>query len=217
MARTAEQTTGWVADIISKLEQVDEAVVTGPHTLRITRHKHAPFVAGVISVSAVTPEIVKPVLVADISIEILVNVPKESMWTGAAIAEATSRGVAFGGISDLMSVVSKEDVRRYVRSEYSFVERGLEQHDRVSGFDREFDRVYLVYRHDLPPLRFVMLNEYELTGDHVRTARDRYGAFDIVLLNNPNGKATTGAQEVAKAMGIGIFKWGQFLGRLNGK
>jgi hypothetical protein len=49
----------------------------------------------------------------------------------------------------------------------------------------------------------------------VRTARDRYGAFDAILINNPNGKPTTGAVEVAKSMSVGFFMWGQFLGRLN--
>jgi hypothetical protein len=81
----------------------------------------------------------------------------------------------------------------------------------------EADRVYLVHRRNLPPLRFVMLKEYELTGDHARTARDRYGPFDAVLIDNPNGKPTTGAKEVAKGMGVGIFMRGQFLGRLNSR
>ena len=215
--RAPEQTTAWVAETIAKITLVQEAVVVGPHSIRIMRDKLAPFVAGVISVPVVTPAIVQLVLDADPSIEILVNVPRESIWTGSAINAAAAMGVAFGGMGDLMSAVSDEDVRRYTRSEYDFVERGLRQHDRVSRLEREADRVYLVHRHGLPPLRFVMLKEYELTGDHVRTARDRYGTFDAVLLNNPNGKPTTGAKEVAKGMGVGIFKWGQFLGRLNGK
>jgi hypothetical protein len=116
-----------------------------------------------------------------------------------------------------MSAIARgeENVREYTRREYEFVERGLNQHDRVSGLEREFDRVYLVHRHHLPPVRFVMLNEYELTGDHVRTARSRYGAFDVVLINNPNGKPTSGALAVAEDMGIEIFKWRELLGRLN--
>jgi hypothetical protein len=217
MAKSAEQTTTWVASNVSKMSQVHEAAVVGPNTLWITRENYDPFVAGIISVPVVKAEILLPILDADSSIEIVANVPKESLWTGEAIASAATRGVAFGGISDLMSAVSRGDVRGYIRSEYRFVERGLTQHDRVSGLERKFDRVYLVHRRGLLPLRFVMLNEYELTGDHVRTARDRYGSFGAVLLSNPNGKPTAGALEVAKAMGIGIFKWGQFLGRLNCK
>jgi hypothetical protein len=199
------------------MSEVREAAVIGPNTLRITRKKYGPFVAGIISVPIVTAESLQPLLDADSEIEIVVNVPKESLWTGTAIAAAAAQGVAFGGISDLMSAVSRnaENVREYTRREYEFVERGLNQHDRVSELEREFDRVYLVHRYHLPPLRFVMLNEYELTADHVRTAQSRYGTFDAVLVNNPNGNPTSGALEVAEDMGIGIFKWREFLGRLN--
>lgn len=197
------------------MDEVREAEVIGPHTLRIIRKKYNPFVAAIIAAPVVTVEILLPVLDTDSTIEMAVNVPRESLWTGSAIESAAARGVAFGGIRDLMSAVSNEEVRSYIRREYEFVERGLSQHTRVSRLERIFDRVYLVHRDDLPPLRFVLLNEYELTSDHVRTARSRYGAFDAVLLNNPNGEPTSDALEVAKDMGIGIFKWREFLGRLN--
>lgn len=215
--RSPERTSAWVAEKIAQMSSVELAEVIGAHSLRINRKQFAPFVAGVVSVSVVTPQIVEPVLDAEPAIEILVNVPKESMWTGAAIAAAGARTVAFGGVRDLMSAVSDEDVRRYIRAEYAFVERGLRQHGQVSRLEREADRVYVVHRHTLPPVRFVMLNEYELTADHVRTARDRYGAFDAVLLNNPNGSPTTSALDAAKSMKVRIFKWGQFLGRLNSR
>jgi hypothetical protein len=174
MMSSAEQTTRWVAGNISKMPEVQESAVIGPNTLQITRKKYDPFVAGIISVPIVTAEIVQPLLDANSRIEIVANVPKESVWTGTAIAAAAAQGVAFGGISDLMSAISRiESVREYIRREYEFVERGLHEHDRVSELEREFDRVYVVHRHRLPPLRFVTLNEYELTGDHVRTARSR--------------------------------------------
>jgi hypothetical protein len=218
MERPAEQTTRWVAENnLMKLDKVHEVTLTGPNTLRITREQYEPFVAAVISAPVVTAETLKRLSHADSAIEIVANVPKESFWTGTAIALVAAQGAAFGGISDLMSAVSRRDVRAYKRSEYIFVERGLDQHDRVSGFDREFDRVYLVHRYGLPPLRFVMLNEYELTGDHVRTARSRYGTFDAILINNPNGQPTSTARAVANDIGVDILKWRQFLGRLNNR
>lgn len=215
MQRSAEQMTSWVAKNISKMDEVYEATVIGPNLLQVRRKKYDPFVAAIVSVEVVTTEVLEPILDANPAIEIVVNVPRESVWTGGAIQSAGTRGIAFGAVRDLMSAISDEDVRAYVRKEYAFVERGLRQHNRVSGWDREFDRVYLVHRDELPPLRFVMLNEYELTADHVRTARDRYGAFDTVLINNPNGKPTGDAIELAKSMGIGIFLWAEFFGRLN--
>jgi len=123
--------------------------------------------------------------------------------------------MAFGGLGDLMSATSDEDVTQYVRSEFQFVERGLSQHSQVNRLERVHDRLYIAHRNNMTPVRFVMLNEYELTGDHIRTARDRYGTFDDVLLNNPNGRATTDATAVGRALSVRILKWGQFLGRLN--
>jgi|HubBroStandDraft_6_1064221.scaffolds.fasta_scaffold65437_4 hypothetical protein len=215
MTRSAEQTTRWVAGNISKMHEVKEAEVISPHTIQITRKKYEPFVAAIISVPIVTPEILQPLLSADSKIEIVANVPKESLWTGNAIEAIASQSVAFGGISDLMSAVSRKNIREYIRREYEFVERGLKQHHRVSELKREFDRVYVVLRPGFPPLRFVMLNEYELTADHVRTAKSQYGIFDTVLLNDPNGKPTSSALQVAENMGIEILKWREFLGRLN--
>ncbi|HKD40981.1 MAG TPA: hypothetical protein VKB87_11925 [Myxococcaceae bacterium] len=199
------------------MAEVQSTVVIGPQVLKIVRKERAPFLAAVVSTSKVTREIVEAVLAAEPSAEIVVNVPQRSMWTRAAIEKVQACGVAFGGIGDLMSAISRENVRDYQRSEYAFVERGLGQHDRVDRLDREADRLYVVHRNELPIVRVLLLNEYELTCEHVRTARSRYGAFDVILLTNPNGKPTQEAREVATHLGVGIFKWGQFLGRLNRK
>lgn len=215
MARSPGETTEWVAGILRKKGLTKEVAVLGPQIIRITRCSQltrcfAPFNAGIISATEVTPTEIRPFLDSNTEVEIITNVPRELLWTGSAIELASAHSIAFGGIGDLMSAVSNDDVRQYVKSEYKFVERGLLQHDKVSHLVREYDRVYVVHRVRLSPLRFVMLNEYELTGDHVR-------AFDAILLNNPNGSATLGAKEIAKSLGVNIFKWGQFLGRLNSK
>ena len=61
----------------------------------------------------------------------------------------------------------------------------------------------------------VLANEYELTADHVRTARDRYGPFTDILITNPNGEPTSSSMQAAESMGAHVFKWGAFLSRLN--
>jgi hypothetical protein len=98
-----------------------------------------------------------------------------------------------------------------------FVERGLCQHDRVLSFDRIFDRLYQIRRKGLPEITVAMLNEYELTADHLRTARDRYGQFSVAVITNPNGQATSSAEEAAETLGVEILKWRPFFGRLNKK
>jgi hypothetical protein len=61
----------------------------------------------------------------------------------------------------------------------------------------------------------LLLNEYELSADHVRTARDRYGTFNAIL--KTNGRITEAAIAAANSMGATIYMWGQLLGRLNRK
>lgn len=80
-----------------------------------------------------------------------------------------------------------------------------------------YDRLYRISRNGLPDLTVVMPNEYELTADHLRTARDRYGQFSVAVITDPNGRATSSAEEAAHTMGVEILKWGTFFGRLNKK
>jgi len=63
----------------------------------------------------------------------------------------------------------------------------------------------------------LLLNEYELSADHVRTAWDRYGTFNAILKTNPNGRITEAAIAAANSMGATIYMWGQLLGRQNRK
>ena len=78
------------------------------------------------------------------------------------------------------------------------------------------DRLYRVSRNGLPTYSGDA-ERYELTADHLRTARDRYGQFSVAVITDPNGKATSSADEAARTMGVEILKWGPFFGRLNKK
>lgn len=214
MARSPEQTTNWVAELLKERCQKTSVQLTS-QILQVMRDDYPPFNAAIISAPQVTAAHVQPFVAGNHPVEVIVNVPKESFWDGDAIKLAQTNTIAFGGVGDLMSVSSQEHVRSHVRSEYRFIEEGLMQHDKVLSLDREYDRIYLIHRNGLKPLRFVALNEYELTGDHIRTAKRRYGSFDLVLLNNPNGQATSSALDVAEGFDVRILKWKQLLGRLN--
>ena len=114
-----------------------------------------------------------------------------SYWTGGALNLAHDYNIATGAYGDLLRVIDVEDVRTFQPKETEFVERGLRQHDRISSFERVHDRLYCISRNSLPDVTVAMLNEYELTADHLRTARDRYGKFSIAVITNPNGRATS--------------------------
>ena len=99
--------------------------------------------------------------------------------------------------------------------EFTFVEDALRQHDIVTTITRVHDRKYVLGRLRLPDFTIVLINEYELTKDHVRRAKNRYGSFDAILISNPNGNATMQATEVANSMRIFVGKIGELMGRIN--
>ncbi len=208
------ETTQWVAGNLREARDVVDVDVVSDQTLRITRRKYAPFVAGVVSVIRVEADTVRAV-VSQPDVEIVANVPKESFWTGDALRVASERGIATGSYGDLLRVIGLEDVRSFVPKDITFIERGLRQHDRIAGFERVHDRIYHIRRNGMPELVVAMLTEYELTGDHLRTARDRYGAFDLAVITDPNGRATRTATEVAGRLGAEVLNWAGFYGRLN--
>ncbi|MGX6999517.1 hypothetical protein [Caballeronia sp. KNU42] len=215
MARTIEETTTWVAQVMAEKAGVLDAEKIGERSIRISRKEYPPYVVGIVSKLSVSAQDVRDVLASDPTVDIVINVPSQGIWTGPAIEATRAAGVAFGGMADLQSCIEKEDPRTHVKSEFAFIERALRQHTKVSGITREADRVFLVHRHGASDVRVLALYEYELTGEHLRTARERYGRFDLVLISNPNGKPTGGAERVAEELGVETYMFGGLLGRLN--
>lgn len=214
---TRAETTEWVAGNLRNAEHVAKVEVLTDQVLRVSRSKYDPFVAGIVSTTCVEADVIRTLVKSKLEVEIIANVPKESYWTGGAIRLARDNNIATGAYGDLLRVIDRPEVRAFQPRETEFVERGLHQHDRIASFDRVHDRLYRLSRNGLPDLIVAMLNEYELTSDHLRTARDRYGQFSLAVITNPNGKATSSAEETAQTMSVEILKWGPFLGRLNKK
>lgn len=218
MARhTPAETTEWAAGKLRTAEHVSKVEVLSDQVLCISRDKYDPFVAGIVSVKCVEADTVRTLVTSNLEVEIIANVPKESYWTGGALRLAHDNNIATGAYGDLLRVIDRQDVRSFRPKETEFVERGLRQHDRISSFERLHDRLYRVSRNGLPDLIVATLNDYELTADHLRTARDRYGHFSVAVITNPNGKAMRSAEEVARSMGVEVLMWGPFLGRVNKK
>jgi hypothetical protein len=214
---TPAETSEWVAGNLRKAKDVSKVEVLSDQVLLVSRSKYDPFVAGIVSAKCVEEDTVRTLVKSKLSVEIIASVPKESYWTGGALRLAHDSNIATGAYGDLLRVIDLQDVRAFQPKETEFVERGLRQHDRVSSFERVYDRLYRISRKGLPDLTVAMLNEYELTADHLRTARDRYGRFSVAVITDPNGGATNSAEEAAQTMGVEILKWGPFFGRLDKK
>jgi hypothetical protein len=214
---TRAETSEWVAANLRQARDVSKVELLSDQILRISRAKYGPFIAGIVAVGCVETDTIRTLVESELGVEIIANVPKESYWTGEALALARGNRIATGAYGDLFRVLDLQHVRGFQPKETEFIERGLRQHDRVSSFERVHDRLYRISRNGLPDLTAAMLNEYELTADHLRTARDRYGKFSVVVITNPNGRATSSAEEAAETMDVQILKWGPFFGRLNKK
>jgi hypothetical protein len=212
---TPAETTHWVADNLKIASGVSKVVVLSDQVLRVSRREYDPFVAGIVSAKCVEADTIGTLVKSRFDVEIIANVPKESYWTGGALRLAHATNVATGAYGDLLRVIDLRDVRTFRPKEIEFVERGLRQHDRISSFERVHDRLYRISRHGMPGLTVAILSEYELTADHLRTARDRYGPFSVAVITNPNGGATSSAEEAARNMGVEILAWSPFLGGLN--
>lgn len=213
--QSAEWTGRWVADKMHGRENVTSVTVLSPQRIQIVRNEFPTVVVGTTAVERVDAAVVSDLLVPAPSPSFIVNVPKESYVTGDALQLAAKHGFAIGGLGDLMRAVKLPSPAQYVSPEFTFVERGLKQHTRISRYDRLDDRSYLVIRKGLNPVHVAFLNEYELIADHLRVARDRYGDFVIAVITNPSGNPTSSALNVAASMGIQVCKWGEFLGALN--
>ena len=217
MSFSAISSTAWVADKIKDLTDVDKVDISGQHLLVVSRTLTPTFKAAVISKNVVEAADIQSLFEAYDEIDIVVNVPSQARWSRGAVRLCLDAGIAFGGMSALTSAIDKhiKNVRTYPGKELDFVEGGLRQYSRVSEFIRDDERSYRVERRGLPAIRVVVLNDYELTGEQVRAARHRYGTFDAILMNNPNGEATKTAVQIGRELKIAILHWRQFLGWLN--
>jgi hypothetical protein len=143
---TPAGTTRWVAEALRKAEEVSKVDVLDDQVLRVERTKYAPFIAGIVSKLRVSANDIRPLVESKHGVEIIANVPKEAIWTGGAIQLAQESSIATGVFGDLYRVLGESNVRGFQQREIAFIERGLRQHDRVTGFQREYDKVFRVSR-----------------------------------------------------------------------
>ena len=208
----------WVARKIKDRDEVQDVEVVESQVLAVKRNTKAPFMLGTIAVDCVDGAAIRKVRTENnlSALSFVVNIPKDSFWTGEAIDLVSHYSIAFGGMGDLYRALSLPvDVRQYRNPEFAFVENALRQHDIVTTMTRIHDRKYALGRQGLPDFTIVLINEYELTKDHVRRAKDRYGSFDAILITNPNGNATKQATKVANSMHIFMGNLCKLMGRIN--
>jgi hypothetical protein len=207
--------TEWTGEWVALKLRDDQRVVAvnrlSPTLLEVDRVDNGQIIVATVAKATLDEVDLLELYNQDPPPQFVVNVTRESALTFSALQRSVARGIPVGGLGDIKRALVLADVTEYVKPEIDFVERGLRQHSRVSSFERVDERRYRVIRSGLPPLVVVLINEYDLTADHLRTARDRYGAFDRVLVTNPNGRITTSALEVAESISVIAGHWGDFM------
>lgn len=206
----------FVAGGLQTHNEVSDVQVIAADLIQVRRKKYDSFIVGVVSTSLVTPETIGT-LVSDSRVDFIANIPKEAIWTGEAIDIAQTEGLGWGGIKDLFSAAASPSARGFVRKEYGFAERIFSQHTAVKSYERVMDRVYKLNRGGRPPVTVVLVNEYDMTADHVRTAWERYGPFTDILANDPNCRFSPESEQAAKDLNVIMLPLREFMGRLNSR
>lgn len=171
--------------------------------IELSRKEHPPFKAAVIKERLVETIHIEPLL--DPSVSVIANFPKTGMWSGSAIDFCEAHHTAWGQWGVLLRALGNEHPETTVNPEIAFSRRALSQHSRVRTVSFVFDHLLSVEHQNGKTLRVALLYEYDLCGNDVRAAWDRFGSFDILLKTNPNGSILADARDVADALGAKVF------------
>ena len=205
----------WALHKLSDHIEVISVAPVGELFIGIERKEYDQFVTAILSEKLVLVPSIETAFSLNVEPFFVANLPRESVWTGAAISAAQERWVGWGGFGDLLRAIGQEDVRSYQNKEYMYIERCINQHDKVSSFDRVFDRLYDIHRTSLPSILVAFVYEYELTAEHVRGVRDKFGKCSAIANTNPYGNITGEAHKVGKQLGSEVLKMRELLGRPN--
>ena len=145
----------------------------------------------------------------------IVNVRRDSRYTGRAKAFARSRGCGLFTMRELMGAVNDVDFAAYERSSLEYVKRALPQHSKVLRVDQIDQEQFEVVRDGLPPIRFVTADIYILGVADVRDLLAKFPGIGAVIKTNPNGEYSDEAKEAARSAAVGLFTFSEFMGALN--
>ena len=207
----------WIADKVKNLTDVKVATVITPQRVEIVRTEFPPIIVGTTAVEHFDEGNFVPFLTGEPSVSFIVNITKEASISGEALRLSEAHRIPIGGVGDLMRAIAEEDVRQYVYRDVQFITRGLTQHSRIASYTRLDDKRYLLKRRGLQDVQVIFLYEYELTADHVRTARSRYGMFSMLVNTHPYGRATSSAHAAAVSIETKVYDWSEFLSALHRK
>ena len=211
----------WTKDfIIKKLKDFKPAEninSIGQNLILVERRKGIDFTAFTLSLERIELARLEEICNSFPNINFIVNIKKQHYIPCNAIEYLHIQNISFGTVGDFMSYCNNQDNEVLLDKEFYFISRGLRQHKAVKSFQRLDNKRIEIVRYNLPSIIAIMINEYNITGESIRFARDLYGEFKIIIKTNPNGSITTQAHKLSKQLDLECCTWGDFLGKLNSK
>lgn len=200
---------------LQKFGSIQEINSVGENLVKITRKKGIDFIGFTMSMEKIDYQTIKEICDSNSKLNFITNIKKQYCISSEALTYLEGKNISFGGLGDFMRFCNKDDNELIEDKEFSFVSRGLRQHIRVTNYKRLDNRRIKISRLGLPDVIGIMINDYDISIESVRSAKDLYDDFKVIIKTNPNGKITSEAEEVANHLKIEICKWGDFLGKLN--
>jgi len=209
----------WVITKLKESEErdtIENVSPLGESSIEVTSKKGKTIVVGVLELENISNIDIKLFCDKEPKKPHILIAKSSTIWCGDAIDYARKQNIGWGGMGLITNAFHTEEYSSIQRREFDFVEKGLARHTRVVRLERLFDRVFRIHRSgNLPPFTIALVDSYEMTGEAVQNAFDKYGKFDGILNTNPNGNSTGRAYSAAENVSAEIFVWRTLLGRLN--
>ncbi|MBB5984780.1 hypothetical protein [Sphingobium lignivorans] len=207
--------TDWV---VSKIDPDDGLTVVGrtpSNFLLIKPHNFDPIHVAVIGIKdVILREHVQPLFSNSDKPQFVVNVPSKTLWSGGAISVIFAAPAAFGTLGDLSKAARSGDVTGYRNKNWAFFEQAISQHSNVRSVTRIYDEVFEAHRRKGGALKIALVDGYHVSAEDVRSARDRFGTFDLAVKKTSYGSVTSAAEEAAASMGAEVLTFKGLMQRL---
>lgn len=97
----------WVAKKIMSRDDIQDVKVIEPQVLAVKGSTRTSFLLGTIAVDCVDGAAIREVRTKNLgALSFIVNIPKDSLWTGEAINLVSRYSIAYGGMGDLHRAIS---------------------------------------------------------------------------------------------------------------
>lgn len=207
--------TSWVAGKLVTDERLEIVDRTQEDFLVVRSHVGFEFVVAVIGIEHVIKlSDVNPLFAKAMKPNLVINVPSKALWSGEAIYHIHSENAAFGTLGVVSRVAYTDNVGSYHDKNMGFFINAMEQHENVSSVSCIFDSMFKADLRNGSSIVVAVVDAYNMSAEDVRSAKSRYGHFDVVVKASSYGSITSHAEEAAMSMGAEVLTFGGLMQRL---